>query len=80
MQKANPVRRGVLGRKVAFAAGAGLHSPGRRVWFAVCPECGDRVMHPGGYPHYARPTRKNTKDALYRHRQQQHEPGLVGRG
>jgi hypothetical protein len=32
-----------------------------------------------GYPHYARATRKNTKDALYRHVQEHHMPGSVGR-
>lgn len=51
----------------------------RRGWCADCPECGERVVWRAAYPNYAGATRKNTKDALYGHIQEQHRPGLVGR-
>jgi hypothetical protein len=78
MQQANPFRRGVLDMETVFAAGAGVYSEGRRVWYATCPECLKKVMHPSSGS-YSRGTRKNTRDALYRHSQQEHRPGLVGR-
>jgi cytochrome c5 len=78
MQKVNPIRRGRVDQKTAFAA-AGVHSPGRRVWFAVCPTCAAKVMHRPHAGRHSYATRKNTKDALYRHQQEHHKPGLVGR-
>lgn len=36
------------------------------VWFAGCPRCGDEVHGGRAYP-WGPTTRKNTKDALYRH-------------
>lgn len=74
--KANPIRRRFLGDwALVFDAGAVAH----RGWVAVCPECGEQVVHRAAHPHYAQATRKNTKDALYRHQQEQHKPGSVGR-
>lgn len=79
MPRANPIRRGHVNEVVALAI-AGLSTSDQKAWYALCPSCGDRIMHQYSYPHYARATRKNTKDALYRHLQEEHKPGLVGRG
>jgi len=78
MAEGNPIRRGHVDPTFALAV-VGLSTSDEKAWFAICPTCGDRVMHRYSYPHYARATRKNTKDALYRHTQQEHRPGLVGR-
>lgn len=45
-----------------------------RQWCAACPDCGTEVVWRGSPP-----TRKNTKDALYRHRRERHGLGSVGR-
>jgi hypothetical protein len=78
MLKTNPIRKGHVDQVFALAA-AGLSMSDEKVWYAVCSTCGDRVMHRYSYPYYARGTRKNTKDALYRHGQEEHRPGSVGR-
>ena len=73
----NPIRRGHVDRAEALTL-AGLSTSDCKDWYALCPECGDRVMHRYDYLR-ARATRKNTKDALYCHIQQHHRPGSVGR-
>lgn len=75
MQQANPIRRGFLGEWAFLLDGS--EPTARRNWYAICPDCGERVQHPPHWPNGAA-TRKNTKDALYRHRRK-HRPGLVGR-
>lgn len=77
MQKANPIRRRFLGHWAIPLDG----SPPRPNdgWVADCPECGEQVRWRDGHMFNARATRKNTKDALYRHVQQEHGPGSVGR-
>lgn len=76
--KVNPIRRGQVTQEVAFAA-AGVHHPGRRVWYATCPTCSATAMHRPYVWYSSQTTRKNTKDALYRHVQKEHGPGSVGR-
>ena len=77
MLKPNPIRRRHMG-DWSWVLGGG--NPGAvREWVAVCPECGAEITHHRGHPDYARATRKNTKDALYRHVQKEHKPGSVGR-
>lgn len=78
MQKANSIRRGHVDPDFALAV-AGVSTSDEKAWYALCPTCGSRIMHRYSYPHYARATRKNTKDALYRHVQKEHGPGSVGR-
>jgi hypothetical protein len=66
MQKANPIRR----RRSGWGYGQGK-ARALRAWLAACPICNKEI---GGLR-----SRKQAKDALYRHTQKQHKPGLVGR-
>jgi hypothetical protein len=70
MHTPNPVRRRFLGNW-AFVVDTGA-SVARRSWVADCPTCGEQVR---GGSYDTAGTRKNTKDALYRHVQQHHQPG-----
>lgn len=75
MLKTNPIRRSFEG-EWAWVAGTDRVIV-RRHWVADCPECGEKVTWSGAG--WTSRTRKNTKDALYRHVQEHHKPGSVGR-
>lgn len=68
--RANPVRKVHSIGAWITDIGTGVSRP-FRVWVAVCPDCGEQVRWRGGYPGTGR-TRKNTKDALHRHRLERH--------
>lgn len=74
--KANPIRRRHIGAWSLHLDG----SPARptRGWVATCPDCGQQVRWKGDHFN-SRATRKNTKDALYRHVREHHKPGSAGR-
>lgn len=80
-ETANPIKRRARGAWFSAIRMDEQPEPAKayREWVALCPHCGDEVTSKSGYPHYARATRKNTKDALYRHVQEHHMPGSVGR-
>jgi hypothetical protein len=74
------VYRRVLPNARSWVVGPAVRNP-RPIaeWYGVCADCGE-VVRPGrGYP-YAVTTRKNAKDALFRHARDRHAPGLTGRG
>jgi hypothetical protein len=77
MLKTNPIRRRFRGvYSVIVSTG---RSNAHKEWFAICPQCSVEITPHTGWPHYNHGTRKSTKDALYRHVQEEHKPGSVGR-
>lgn len=72
----NPIRRRATGHWSWVAGTTRVRA--RRTWVGVCPDCGEEVRWSGGLYGSGR-TRKNTKDALHRHRVERHRLGLVGR-
>lgn len=61
----------------AWVAGAD-QTHARERWYARCPDCGEEITYRPLYP-ATEATRKNTKDALHRHRRERHGLGSVGR-
>lgn len=76
--KANPIRKGGTATFSVHATTGKVRWT--RPWSATCPDCGENVPATGAayYSLGTHATRKSAKDALYRHRQQHHKPGLVG--
>lgn len=76
MHETNPIRRRYRGQWTSPFDGS-LPRPVRE-WLAICPTCSVEIVPKFSCPGFARPTRKTAKDALYRHGQEEHKPGLVG--
>jgi hypothetical protein len=76
MQGTNPIRK-LPGNTWSYGHGQARQ---HREWMAVCPNCGEELRCNDGmyWGISTRASRKAAKDALYRHGQEHHKPGLVG--